>query len=180
METTANSLYGYVGTLPAYLHETCLQVINDPLFQQCPAALTYHHCYEGGLAVHTLEVLEYALAAAKALPLNDDDMDVLITAAIWHDYMKIREYVRGEAGAFESDRGYYGVIGHIAGSAIEFSKTARFYAVPPEIEERIVHCLLSHHGRREWGSPVEPQTVEALLLHQADMLSAKFGTRKSN
>jgi 3'-5' exoribonuclease len=42
----------------------------------------------------------------------------------------------------------------------------------------VIHCILSHHGRKDWGSPVEPATLEALVLHQADMLSAKFGATK--
>ena len=38
--------------------------------------------------------------------------------------------------------------------------------------------FFTHHGLREWGSPVEPQTLEALLLHQADLLSAQYGATK--
>ena len=36
------------------------------------------------------------------------------------------------------------------------------------------HLILSHHGHREWGSPVEPSTPEAVLLHQADMMAYKI------
>jgi len=39
--------------------------------------------------------------------------------------------------------------------------------------ERIEHLLLSHHGRKEWGSPVEPLTAEAFILHAADMMSSR-------
>jgi 3'-5' exoribonuclease len=40
---------------------------------------------------------------------------------------------------------------------------------------RIEHAILAHHGRQEWGSPVEPVTAEAYILHYADMLSVRFG-----
>jgi 3'-5' exoribonuclease len=34
----------------------------------------------------------------------------------------------------------------------------------------LCHMIASHHGRLEFGSPVEPQTKEAVILHTADML----------
>ncbi|NHZ71991.1 MAG: hypothetical protein GWP17_02770, partial [Aquificales bacterium] len=34
--------------------------------------------------------------------------------------------------------------------------------------------IASHHGKLEWGSPVEPKTVEALLLHQVDLLDSRI------
>jgi 3'-5' exoribonuclease len=33
--------------------------------------------------------------------------------------------------------------------------------------------ILSHHGKREFGSPVEPMTTEAEIVHWADEASAK-------
>jgi 3'-5' exoribonuclease len=35
--------------------------------------------------------------------------------------------------------------------------------------------MLAHHGRKEWGSPVEPATNEAWILHAADMMSSREG-----
>jgi 3'-5' exoribonuclease len=35
------------------------------------------------------------------------------------------------------------------------------------------HMILSHHGSLEFGSPVQPMTLEAELLHWADESSAK-------
>ncbi|MEM9700921.1 MAG: nucleotide-binding protein, partial [Planctomycetota bacterium] len=34
--------------------------------------------------------------------------------------------------------------------------------------------VVSHHGTREFGSPAEPQTPEALIVQHADDLDAKF------
>ena len=42
--------------------------------------------------------------------------------------------------------------------------------------ERIVHIILSHHGQRDWGSPVVPCSQEAMLVHFLDNLSAKSDT----
>jgi 3'-5' exoribonuclease len=35
------------------------------------------------------------------------------------------------------------------------------------------HCILSHHGKKEWGSPVLPSTREAVLVHQMDQIQAR-------
>jgi 23S rRNA maturation-related 3'-5' exoribonuclease YhaM len=48
--------------------------------------------------------------------------------------------------------------------------------------DAVIHCIHAHHGPvKEWGSPEAPRTIEALILHQADMLSAGYGatTEKS-
>jgi len=62
-------------------------------------------------------------------------------------------------------------INHVAGSAMEFHRHA-YGVLDTEELEQIEHLLLSHHGRKEWGSPVEPATAEAFILHAADMMSA--------
>jgi len=38
----------------------------------------------------------------------------------------------------------------------------------------LVHLILSHHGQMEWGAPVVPKTVEAVLLHQIDLLDSRM------
>ena len=35
------------------------------------------------------------------------------------------------------------------------------------------HLIVSHHGTKEWGSPVEPATIEACILHFADNMDAQ-------
>ena len=185
------------------LRDTCYEVIDDHRFGEAPASLSHHHAYTGGLAVHTLEVLRYLNPWTAAMKVN---VDVLITAAVWHDYMKVLEYERQwmpnqniHKGLFEgcpirnlgrpdsvseiftwgyAPDGFGLKIGHISAGATAFNKSADKYGLRHDLRDAVVHCILAHHGRREWGSPVEPQTVEALLLHQADLLSARFGETK--
>ena len=40
--------------------------------------------------------------------------------------------------------------------------------------DQLVHLVSSHHGSLEFGSPVVPQTLEAVLLHQLDMIDSQF------
>ena len=36
-----------------------------------------------------------------------------------------------------------------------------------------MHLLAAHHGCLEWGSPVKPVTVEAIMVHHLDNLDSK-------
>lgn len=195
------------------LQRVCDNLLHNDKFHLWPASLSFHHAYEGGLLAHTVEVCDIALGIAglhisgktdgapqEKVLFSKVDRDILLTAALWHDFCKVEEYrsfwewsnhIEGQSllktnRVDESGlRKYYTytdygkTIHHISGSAIEFSIIAASNGVSKDIIGRVQHCILAHHGRCEWGSPVEPQTVEALLLHQADMLSAKFGSTKS-
>ena len=200
-----NKLLSHINSLrDSALRVTCETLFDYDKFFVCPASLSFHHAYEGGLLAHTIEVCDIALSmhagshGRKDLTF-DESRDILLTSALWHDLMKIEEYRffwdwpantvgqrllavpgKDESGLqkFWSHTDYGKHIGHICGSAMEFSATAGPLGVGSKVIREVSHCLLAHHGRREWGSPVEPQTLEALILHQADMLSAKFGATK--
>ena len=125
------------------------------------------------------------LNAAAELPNYDyRTLEVLAIATIWHDYGKIFEYNKNAAGVWESNQTQK-EIGHITISHLRFQEHFQRMRLHPEhhknpllnhdVNNRIAHCILAHHGRKEWGSPVEPRTAEALLLHQADYMSSRFG-----
>jgi len=44
--------------------------------------------------------------------------------------------------------------------------------VDPEVEQKLTHLVLSQHGQLDFGSPIKPKTMEALVLHHIDMLDA--------
>jgi 3'-5' exoribonuclease len=141
------------------------KVLDDPRFVLSPGGITKHHDYGGGLVIHVAEVMRNVLRMTE-----HSYADELITAVIWHDYMKVRDYTVDAQGAVVK-LPYHKLIGHVAGSALEFHSEAS-KCLPQDMLERIEHLLLSHHGRKEWGSPIEPATAEAFILHTADMMSA--------
>jgi 3'-5' exoribonuclease len=49
---------------------------------------------------------------------------------------------------------------------------------PDVLRTQIEHLIVSHHGQREFGSPVEPMTIEAIILAVADDLDAKINQVK--
>jgi len=44
----------------------------------------------------------------------------------------------------------------------------------PQATAELLHIILAHHGTKEFGSPVCPATIEAILVHQADVAEAKL------
>ena len=40
--------------------------------------------------------------------------------------------------------------------------------------ENLLHAVIAHHGRKEWGSPQEPKTKEAWTVNLIDMLSSRL------
>lgn len=179
------------------LRATCATLLTYDKFMTWPASLSFHHAYEGGLLAHTVEVCDLARGITRGSVnsrLQGVDLDILLTAALFHDLMKIDEYdlierpknLEGQRFLNHGDdpsavwitTDYQKQIGHINGSAAQFIFSATEHGVPRATIDAVTHCILAHHGRREWGSPVEPQTLEAMILHQADLLSAKFGATK--
>lgn len=180
------------------LRKSCQKILDTPEFFTHPASTGIHHGYVGGLAIHTLEVLDYAVAISKPFP--QADMDVLIASGLWHDYGKIwdyklvtvfkdqynelpKHYVLVESHndykkVYIADTEYKNQIHHITGSTAEFTAAAISAGVDRKTIQEVQHCIIGHHGRKDWGSIKEPQTLEAWLLHSADYASAKFGARK--
>ena len=171
------------------LRAACHELLGFPEFFTWPAAISHHHAYEGGLLKHTLEVADIALHIATKFP--QVNRDVLIAAALWHDWGKTLEYVKVPLYAAVDSRTRHLPIGdeawiydnnarhHILTSTQEFVVVARKHGVDKATEDAVVHCILSHHGPvKEWGSPEAPRTIEAIILHQADYLSAQAGATK--
>jgi 3'-5' exoribonuclease len=143
------------------------------VFRDVPAAKHYHQAYRHGLLEHCLSVAQAVGALSAIFP--GIDRDVALTGALLHDVGKLETYEL-EGGAIEmSDRGrlqgeiplgYYRVR-----RAIE-----RLDGFPPELEQAILHIILSHHGSLEHGSPVVPCTREATLVHMMDNLGGRLGS----
>ncbi|MEE4312203.1 MAG: HD domain-containing protein [candidate division KSB1 bacterium] len=134
-----------------------------------PAAKLMHHSYIGGLLEHTLSVTRICLFLQNHYPTID--RDVLAAGALLHDIGKIEEFsLKGFIDY--STRGR--LIGHVEMSArVVTEKIAGIEDFPEDIGDRLIHCILSHHGSRERGSPVVPATLEALIVHYADEVDSR-------
>ena len=55
-----------------------------------------------------------------------------------------------------------------------FSKLAGEAGLPDCVRTHLGHIMLSHHGQKEFGSPVLPSTPEALIVSMADELDFRL------
>ena len=53
---------------------------------------------------------------------------------------------------------------------------AKIPGFPDKLKNELVHCILAHHGKLEFGSPKVPAILEAMALHLADNADAKLQT----
>ena len=161
-----------------YLSGLVNAFFNDPgfsrLFSQAPASRRVHHAYLHGLLEHTLELLVLSNTLLELYP--EINADLLTTAILLHDMGKVREF------SWEMDINYTDegrLVGHIVmGDEMLTDAIAAVPDFPPELALNLRHTLLAHHGKYEWGSPRRPKTLEAIVLHHLENLSAQVNRFK--
>jgi len=135
-----------------------------------PAAKSLHHAYLHGLLEHSLSVAMMARKAGEHYPgLNPD---LLLAGALMHDLGKIWEFSPPPG----SD---YSTLGRLKGHLVmgcEFlgRVATEMESFPTEKLTLLQHLILSHHGEPEFGAPVRPQLLEAIVLHHLDNIDAKL------
>lgn len=169
-------LLGYIDTLKdaqfKLLAESYFK--EDPKFKEMflshSAAKTMHHNFVGGLLEHTVSVTKLCTYLADNYPVLDRDL--LLTAAMFHDMGKLSEISAFPENDY-TDAGQ--LLGHIYIGADWLSKRMdKLGGFTVKRKNELLHCILSHHGELEYGSPKKPALAEALALSMADNLDAKL------
>jgi 3'-5' exoribonuclease len=144
-------------------------------YREAPAARQLHHAWLGGLLEHVVSLLGLADRVAAHYPLLDRDL--LVTGVILHDVGKIRE-LEWETGFDYTVEGV--LLGHIQMGVDLAEKTiAALPDFPDRLRTLVLHMILSHHGKLEFGSPKLPMIPEALVLNFLDDLDAKMQAMSS-
>ena len=134
-----------------------------------PAAQVVHHAYRGGFLEHILSVCSVAVGLAAHYGA---DRDVVVAGAILHDIGKLQELEYDLVARYSREGN---LVGHIALGVVMVREAAdAILDFPLVLRTQIEHIIVSHHGSKEFGSPVQPMTVEALILSAADDLDAKI------
>lgn len=143
-------------------------------FKNVSAAKTVHHGFSGGLLEHSLSVTR--ICAHMADQYEYLNRDLLITCAMLHDAGKVREISAFPKNDY-TDEGNF--IGHIViGYEMIMEKIKGIDGFPKVLASEVGHCILSHHGELEYGSPKKPSIAEALALSMADNMDAKMETMR--
>lgn len=183
--------YDFIRTTMAGLRDPRLSALGAAFltefgerFRRTAAARNYHHARRGGLVEHTAQMMRTADVIAGVYPhLN---RDLLLAGVLFHDCGKLWE-------STYTDRSFtpvYDQLGELLGhisigielvnklwKGIVEASNGEWSQLQPaneEVRRHLLHLVASHHGTREFGSPVEPKTPEAVALHYVDNLDAKL------
>ena len=139
-------------------------------YREAPAAKQLHHAWLGGLLEHVISLLTLADRVAPHYPILHRDL--LLTGVILHDIGKVRE-LSWDIGFEYTVEGT--LLGHIQiGAALAERTMDSLPGFPPRLKVLVLHMILSHHGKLEFGSPKLPMIPEALVLSFIDDLDAKM------
>ncbi len=150
--------------------------VHGPALREHPAAKSMHHAYRGGLLEHVVSMAE--LAAFVCQHYRDLDRDLVLLGVLFHDLGKLREL-----GAMPiNDYTLEGrLVGHVViGRDLLIERCAAIADFPPDLRLLLEHLVLSHQGKKEFASPVEPMTPEALALHFIDDLDSKINQLRAS
>ncbi len=142
-------------------------------FFSWPAAVSNHHAYANGLAEHSVSVADCAKGQAEALARSgyDVDVDMAVAGALLHDIGKLRAYKMNTMPEITLEGA---VIDHVALGYTMFEKLCGKYPLDEKLKLQLAHIIISHHGLREYGSPVVPETAEAMIVSAADELDFRM------
>lgn len=143
------------------------------------AAKVIHHVGIGGLALHTLEVYNIAVAICKECA--QANLDLVKAGALMHDIGKIFTYTYQDPLLDLTVSGK--LLDHMAlGTQIIDKIVAQIIADENYSNAQakywrqtallLKHIVLAHHGKPEFGSSVTPKFLEAQIVHWADLISA--------
>jgi len=165
---TSHIVDGYLrGIVQKFVHDKSFEK-----FAQYPAGTSWHHSRVGGLAEHTLQVVTTSLQLVDEFAhLNPaPNRDLVLAGAILHDVGKLRELT---PFPFQyTDEGC--LLGH---QLLGVQMIADRAGVPTNPTERLKYLHLLHivaASHDTFGqSPVVAKTVEAMIVHQADLASSR-------
>lgn len=187
-ELDADTLYSvlldHVATLKDPYYKALAEAVlrDDPeiieKMKRAPAAKGMHHAYKTGLLEHVVSITGILDGLSKHYG-KYLDRDLLFLGGFFHDIGKVWElsYDRVTDYTFEGK-----LIGHLVmGTELVDRKIRELESQPGRLpgpfpeEKRILvkHLILAHHGKLEYGSPKEPQCLEAVVVHMIDDLDSK-------
>jgi 3'-5' exoribonuclease len=151
---------------------------NQPMLLRLPAARRNHHAFVAGWLEHTLSVSRTCVYLADKYAEYYPELkpplkkSLVVAGGILHDIGKLREIDQQPGGSIYTPEGE--LVGHILLGRDIVREAALVTPIDGETQLRLEHLILAHQRLPEWGSPKPPMTPEALLVHYADDLDAKY------
>ena len=141
-------------------------------FKETPASHYRYHAYIGGLLQHSLAVTKICQKVAEIYDSTNTKLnkDLLTVGAAFHAIGKIEYYQLGTSIKVSKQGIMQGSI--TAGWKIMQDKM-KAQLVSEELKLKLENIMLSHLGKKEYGSPALPKTPEALVISIAKELDSK-------
>jgi 3'-5' exoribonuclease len=150
--------------------------VHGKALREHPAAKSMHHAYRGGLLEHVVSMGELALLVCRHYA--DLDRDLVLLGVLFHDLGKLRELGAMPANDYTIEGR---LVGHVViGRDLLLERCAAIEGFPDDLRLLLEHLVLSHQGKKEFASPVEPMTPEALALHFIDDLDSKINQLRAS
>lgn len=144
-------------------------------FKNAIGGVSNHHNYIGGLAEHTLGVMYLAKQFAYRYDARYKELAIL--GAKLHDIGKV--YEMSYDGPFS-----YTLKGNMQGHIVMgVTMVEKAFVENPDVfteefKERIKGIIVQHHGKLEYGSPIQPRSEESYIVHYADFVDATMNKIK--
>lgn len=167
-------------------------------FLESPGSRGKHHAFPGGLAFHSIQAARLARGIARhynSIGIKVCE-DIVVSGVLIHDIGKIHCYQKECPNKYKQDNPVYGecycdpkseyhhvprasLFHHIPLGYLNIAKLTEKFNDSREKEEhkltqkkidKLLHIILSHHGRKMWSSPVLPQFMEAYIVHSIEMM----------
>jgi 3'-5' exoribonuclease len=148
-------------------------------------ARSYHHARRGGLVEHIAQMMRAGDAVTAVYP--DLNRDLLLAGILFHDAGKLWENCFPKESFIMPHDYRAELIGHISmgvelvnrlwqrlKEGAEFTSWNLLSPDSDLVRLHLIHLVASHHGEKQFGSPIEPKTPEAMTLHLIDNLDAKL------
>jgi 3'-5' exoribonuclease len=153
-------------------------------FKKAPAARGLHNAWYGGLLEHVWSMLRLAYPVVQHYQKHYCDkisLDKVLFGVLVHDMGKILEYDYSKPSFSFTMIGI--LTNHIVlGPAWIYEASNRWLKEVAKNEDlahfkkeraHLMHLVASHHNTNEWGSPVQPASIEAIILHHIDNIDSK-------
>jgi 3'-5' exoribonuclease len=143
-----------------------------------PAARRHHHAFVAGLLEHVLSVTRTCVWLAEKYAAKYPDMKppldqgLVVAGAILHDIGKLQELQQEPTDTLYTAPG--ALLGHLLLGRDMVRQAAAKSGLDSDSQLRLEHVVIAHQRLPEWGSPKPPMTPEALIIHYADDLDAKY------
>ena len=154
--------------LQALLHDCFTNDVIEQ-FRRWPAAVRHHGAVVGGLLEHTVNV---SLITQFLAILYSCNHELALAGALLHDIGKLQELEEQPGRGFTPDGTMFGHI--FLGTQYVEQHAKHVTEMDEAMRLDLLHIIPAHHGTKEFGSPVYPATIEALIVHLADMTEAKL------